>query len=290
MQNFEAETVAELLTIALPAARMTSRVQASRLGTTVDFGPSLIKIRQPEKSVVSGVPGVNPRFRIAARLAQLFGGYVDTASLCHHDTSLLPRLTPDGKSYDGAFGPLLSRQIPRVVHELKRERNSRRAVIWLGAEPPNLSAVDVPTMFAIQFQRATHGIAAIAYTRSIDLLSGLAVDAAILGTMLAVVCAELDARPLSLSIVAGSSHIYTNVLKQAIATELTAGETIPRCTATFGDFAIQLGSVRRHDKVNISRCIGGNASFKEPSPAWIELTQWIAKGLILSHESHIPFR
>jgi thymidylate synthase len=123
----------------------------------------------------------------------------------------MAKYSDDGIHLNGAYGPKIVDQIPYVVKCLKRDNNSRQAVINIWRERPGLSK-DIPCTLSMQFLLREGILHTIVSMRSSDIWMGLPYDtfsfsmvSAYIASMLRDYCYRLG----SLTITAGSQHLYT---------------------------------------------------------------------------------
>lgn len=132
-------------------------------------------------------------------------------------SSIIDKFSDDGVRFFGAYGPRVVDQLRHVVQELKRDPDSRRAVINLWRDNPPESR-DVPCTLSLQFLIRRHTIHCVSTMRSNDVWLGTPYDVFTFSQVAAAVAIEL--RPMRLQLgtlihTAGSHHVYERDLPRA---------------------------------------------------------------------------
>lgn len=277
----------DLLTVGaalLQGTLRSPRTHDGRLGQTQDLGPAEIHLTSPRASLLVADDATSNGVRVAARLAQLLGGYCEPRLVAHHDPALYPRITPDGMTYDGGYGPSLAQQLPRVSRHLLRYPDSRRAALWLANPPHDLEAIDVPTVFGMQFRIVGPRVNGLVYSRSLDFLNSLSVDAALFAAILDLVAFEIDVPLGTLSLIAGSCHAHSRDLERFAGwqgvTELPAVDV-----GTVG-LRQELTLLRRLESARVNACERGLPPAPEAGQVTSRFAAWIADRLGASHSAH----
>ena len=274
-------TVAHIL---LQKARSLTQTHKGRLGPTLDLGVAEIGLSSPRTALLGTVDPNRNEARVAARLAQLFGGYCDPELLAHHDPTIRSRIVLDGSTYDGGYGPSLALQLPRVAEHLARYPDTRRAIVWLAETPKDLNAIDVPTVFGMQFRVARSHLDAIVYSRSLDFMNSLSVDAAIFSAILDLVAFEVSVPIGALTIVAGSCHAHSHDIegfeRWRSITEL------PPIDASLVQLRQELDSLRRLEAAMVGSCQRGLPAPAIPARTGSGFATWVADRLSASHAAH----
>jgi thymidylate synthase len=142
------------------------------------------------------------------------------------------RWSDDGVFMRGAYGPRVVDQLGYVVDTLLRDPYSRQAVMTIWRERPAESK-DMPCTISLQFFIRNRGLHCVAYMRSSDLWLGVPYDIfnfsmITLAVMLLYYSrkksnqAAIDAIGSTLSVVAGSRHLYEENWEKASAIALCA--------------------------------------------------------------------
>lgn len=126
----------------------------------------------------------------------------------------------DGVFLRGAYGPKVVDQLPFIVYALRRDINSRQAVLSIWRERPDLASKDIPCTLSMQFIVRSGVLHTVVMMRSWDVYWGLPYDIFTFSAISAVVASlvpgveELG----SLHVNAGSFHLYED--HRSIATDL----------------------------------------------------------------------
>lgn len=140
------------------------------------------------------------------------------------------QFSDDGKTFRGAYGPRFRRQVDRVIDLLRRDPDSRQAVIQIfDAEDLVGTTRDVPCTVSLQLsirrdegwrtiagssQPRLHGVMTM---RSNDLWLGFPYDFFNFSQITNSIAGELDVEVGSFTLQAGSSHVYATDYEKAIA-------------------------------------------------------------------------
>ena len=119
--------------------------------------------------------------------------------------------TENPKIADGRF-----KQIDYIIEELKRDPDSRRAVMHLRVPSDSIDAkLDVPCTLALQFFIRENKLHQVAMMRSSDLIFGIAYDVPAFTLFQEMIANELDVELGSYTHVSNSLHIYERHFEMA---------------------------------------------------------------------------
>jgi len=211
---------------------------------TRDLGYTVLEIEDPTRATPLGVGRGVSRNIIAAEAVQLVGAFSDPGLL--PGASFAPYRERDGRFW-GAYGDRIGYQLLDVVHKLKTDASTRRAVISLW--DPRLDNVDYkndyPCTVMLQFEHDDDGRLCLnVIMRSNDAWLGTPYDLAQFSVLLQT-AATLVGRPVGwYRHTALSLHLYErDVIKtfEKLHTEPeeVAGDSFPRGLARPGDTALQ---------------------------------------------------
>lgn len=152
------------------------------------------------------------RANVAAQIAEtmwVLDGRDDIGWLSHY----LPRakdFSDDGRTWRGAYGPRIQRQLDHVVGLLQKDRTSRRAVISIYDPGMDMyGAKDVPCNTQLQFLSRLGSLEMIVTTRSNDLVWGWSgINTFEWSVLQEIVAYRLGVRPGRIHFNIGSLHIY----------------------------------------------------------------------------------
>lgn len=150
---------------------------------------------------------LNYRFMLAEWL-WIQAGREDVTSIAGFN-SKIANYSDDGVIFAGAYGPRLSKQWNYLLSTLRKDPDSRQAVATIFTPAPEATK-DVPCTLSLQvFIRGgrMHGIMTM---RSNDLWLGLPHDFFNFAQIVNWLAGSLDVLPGSMTIQAGSSHIYAS--------------------------------------------------------------------------------
>lgn len=170
-----------------------------------------VDLRRPV--VVCPPRGLNYRFA-AAEAAWILNGQNDLASL----TRVNPRMaefSDDGTTLFGAYGPPIQDQLGHVVNALRRDPDSRQAVLTIWRPNPPVTK-DTPCTVAMTFNLRHGKLNQHVFMRSSDLWLGWVYDVFSFSMVAHQVCCRLNvntdsevvAVPGDLYLTAVSSHLY----------------------------------------------------------------------------------
>lgn len=118
----------------------------------------------------------------------------------------------DGVFLRGAYGPKVIDQLPYIISTLRRDINSRQAVLTIWRERPDPASKDIPCTVAMQFLVRNGILHTIVTMRSWDVYWGLPYDIftfSAIGAMVASLIPGVVALG-DLHVNAGSLHLYEN--------------------------------------------------------------------------------
>lgn len=158
---------------------------------------------------------LNYRFMVAEWLWVLFGRN-DLATIARYNARMR-EFSDDGVTLAGAYGPSFNAQVAYVCDALRRDPETRRAVLTFWRPAPDLASRDIPCTIGAQFLVRDGELIATFTMRSSDAWLGVPYDAFTF-TMLASYVRGLIIEQVKLGPVVrfilniGSSHLYeTNV-------------------------------------------------------------------------------
>ena len=132
------------------------------------------------------------------------------------------KFSDDGIFLNGAYGPPIVDQLPYILHTLKEDIHSRRAVITIWRPKPDTRSKDIPCTVSLQWVVRGEFIYCIANMRSNDIWLGTVYDMYVFSMITQWICAELfnvceiDILPGTLFLNAGSLHLYKDNWEAAL--------------------------------------------------------------------------
>lgn len=152
---------------------------------------------------------------MAAEAAWIIGGDNRVSAIAKYARSMR-EFSDDGVFLSGAYGPKVVDQLPYVSEALRRDPETRQAVMTLWRERPAQSK-DVPCTVAVQFIIRSGVLHVVDTMRSSDLWLGWPYDVFTFSMIARVVASSLRPVPQlgDLTVVAGSSHLYEDSWEKA---------------------------------------------------------------------------
>lgn len=181
----------------------------------------------------------NPRARIPAVVGRKFGLTYLAAELvwylsANNETSWISKysnfwsnISDDGKTANSAYGSRLFSYHPAIannrfvqwdyiVEELKRDPDSRRAVMHLRTPSDSIDAkLDVPCTLALQFFIRDRELHQVVHMRSSDVVFGIAYDIPAFTLFQEILANELGVKLGTYTHVSNSLHIYERHFEMA---------------------------------------------------------------------------
>lgn len=148
---------------------------------------------------------LNYRFAVAEWLWMLAGS--DLVEPLARFNSQMRKFSDDGVHLAGAYGPRIVEQLRYVVETLRRDPDSRQAVIEIWRPAPGPSK-DIPCTLSVAFYLRGGKLESVWTMRSNDLWLGLPYDAYTFSRIASAIAGELGAEVGELVVTAGSSHLY----------------------------------------------------------------------------------
>jgi len=150
---------------------------------------------------------INPIFSVAEWLWMLLGRN-DVASIAYFNKNIA-KFSDDGETFYGAYGPRIADQLPQLVQALRKDPDTRQAVMttWLPNPAPTK---DVPCTVAWQFLLRLGRLHAHVFMRSNDAWLGLPYDVFNFTRIQAYIAGLLGVEAGTYTHTVGSLHLYEN--------------------------------------------------------------------------------
>lgn len=153
---------------------------------------------------------------MAAEAWWIISGRRDVESIGRH-CKAIKNFSDDGETFFGAYGPKITRQIEYVVETLKRDRDSRQAVLTIWRENPPITK-DVPCTVSVQWLIRDGLLHCIDTMRSNDVWLGFPYDVFNFSMLSWMILerlrdAGIDVQLGTLFLNAGSHHMYEKNLE-----------------------------------------------------------------------------
>lgn len=152
---------------------------------------------------------------LATEYMHLLGGVSSLEQLNLASNGRFTQFSNEGRLM-GAYGPRIRHQLPRVVDLLRRDEDTRQAVltIWNGQEHAAPSR-DVPCTLNLQFVLRDGELSVRAVMRSSDIYLGAPYDWWMFSRLGVSVASALDVKLGSFTLTTGSLHLYERDLGHA---------------------------------------------------------------------------
>lgn len=153
---------------------------------------------------------------MAAEAWWILSGRRDVESISRH-CKAIKNFSDDGETFFGAYGPKITKQIEYVVETLKRDRDSRQAVLTIWRENPPITK-DVPCTVSVQWLIRDGLLHCIDTMRSNDVWLGFPYDVFNFSMLSWSILERLrdegiDVQLGTLFLNAGSHHMYEKNLE-----------------------------------------------------------------------------
>lgn len=191
----------------------TNHESAPRGKKTKELIGSRVMVAMDYPVVYHPLRGLDYRF-MAAESAWIISGS-NSLDFQHQIREKLEPYSDDHERMSGAYGPPFIDQLPYVVDVLKKDPDSRQAVITVWRPRPYPSK-DIPCTVALQFLLRQEHIHTNVFMRSSDVWLGLPYDIFSFTIMSMVIALRLGVKNLGvLRILLGSSHLYEENFERA---------------------------------------------------------------------------
>ena len=183
-------------------------------GTKELLGQSFTMQAPVMQHLISARPGSNRRIGILEGL-QLVAGWQMPRTMAKYGAL---GDFQDGEAYYGAYGPRIAPSLSLVCSRLHSEPRTRQAIatIWRAEDVHHIESKDVPCTLTIQFIIRDYRLHMIANMRSSDLWWGWTYDLVQFGLLQACMAEALGYDVGTLTISAGSLHVYERHYKDAV--------------------------------------------------------------------------
>lgn len=228
-----------------------------------------------EAHVLNTARRVNLRI-LATEYMHLLGGMSSLEQLDLASGGRFSQFADDGR-LEGAYGPRIKHQLPRVVDLLRRDPNTRQAIltIWDGQEHTGLSH-DVPCTLSLQLRLRDGRLSMRASMRSSDVILGAPYDWWMFSRLTMSVASALEVGLGSFVLTTGSMHLYERDLGTASDIQsiglLTAPRVpVPPALTYVGDQDSRQTRVRMISAMARGICLGmadGVPEDEYPGTAW----------------------
>lgn len=138
------------------------------------IGESFILLNPNQSLCTLSSRKLNYKFATIERL-EYISGVSNPDVLCIYNPNMKSYLNYNN-TFDGAYGPRIGRQIEYIYNLLKKDKDTRQAIININSEVDKHETKDVPCTVSLQFFIRNNKLLLIVYMRSNDLLWGTPYD------------------------------------------------------------------------------------------------------------------
>jgi len=203
--------------------------QKSRNGETIELEDVVIEVENPTLTAANGVrPFYSPEIGLVEGL-QLVSGVSDSALTAQIQPNFRNYMEDDTGKFWGAYGPRIVNQLPIIVERLRKDPDTRQAVITLW--DPEFDAhggkKDHPCTSLFNFRIRDGKLNMSVFMRSNDAIHGWPFDLIQFSMLMQSMAAELGVEVGTYSHHVGSFHIYEphwNVANEIIANKHGLGD------------------------------------------------------------------
>lgn len=162
--------------------------------------------------VASKARHLNPAFAVAECMWILCGRNDVATVTCFNKQ--IAQFSDDGMRFNGAYGPKVVEQLPYIVETLRKDPDSRQAVMTVWRERPGVTK-DIPCTIMFQFFVRDGHLELITYMRSNDLWLGFPYDLFNFTTLQMYIASQLELKVGRYRHMVGSLHLYAHNLEKA---------------------------------------------------------------------------
>lgn len=195
---------------------------------TQEVEGAIIKVKNPRSRILNNkLRKVSIPFAIGEWLWHMEGR--DDLKMIQYYAPSYDRYSDDGKTLNGAYGPRIKRSILKVVEILKKDPDSRRAVVPIyGKEDAGLDSKDIPCTIGFQFLIRNNKLDMIVNMRSNDIFLGFPYDTFNFTMWQEYVACKLNIKIGTYTHIANSLHFYEKdrekIIKASLVEEVEENE------------------------------------------------------------------
>lgn len=204
--NISADSANDLWLRLLDELLHLGRIVAPRGMKTREIIPMHLELTDVDNNLITiAMRKLNYPFMVAEWFWIMAGRY-DVESISFYNKQIA-QFSDNGTTFFGAYGPKIRGQLGYVVETLKRDPDSRQAVLTIWRESPPQTK-DVPCTISIQYLLRDRKLEAVITMRSSDAWLGLPYDIFNFTRTQSWVAACLGVKTGGLHLTLGSSHLY----------------------------------------------------------------------------------
>lgn len=201
---------------------------STRNMNTQEVEGAIIKVKNPRSRILNNkLRKVSIPFAIGEWLWHMEGR--DDLKMIQYYAPSYDRYSDDGKTLNGAYGPRIKRSILKVVEILKKDPDSRRAVVPIyGKEDAGLDSKDIPCTIGFQFLIRNNKLDMIVNMRSNDIFLGFPYDTFNFTMWQEYAACKLNIKIGTYTHIANSLHFYEKdrekIIKASLVEEVEENE------------------------------------------------------------------
>lgn len=191
----------------------------------------IIKVKNPRSRILNNkLRKVSIPFAIGEWLWHMEGR--DDLEMIQYYAPSYDKYSDDGKILNGAYGPRIKRSLLKIVDILKKDPDSRRAVVPIyGKEDAGLNSKDIPCTIGFQFLIRNNKLDMIVNMRSNDIFLGFPYDTFNFTMWQEYISCKLNIEIGTYTHIANSLHFYEKdrekIIKASLEEEIKENEMEP---------------------------------------------------------------
>lgn len=195
---------------------------------TQEVEGAIIKVKNPRSRILNNkLRKVSIPFAIGEWLCHMEGR--DDLRMIQYYAPSYDKYSDDGKTLNGAYGPRIKKSLLKIVEILKKDPDSRRAVVPIyGKEDAGLDSKDIPCTIGFQFLIRNNKLDMIVNMRSNDIFLGFPYDTFNFTMWQEYVACKLNIEIGTYTHIANSLHFYEKdrekIVKASLAEEVEENE------------------------------------------------------------------
>lgn len=195
---------------------------------TQEVEGAMIKVKNPRSRIINHeIRNVSISFAIGEWLWHMEGRN-DLKMIKYYAPSYY-KYSDDGKKLNGAYGPRIKESLTKIVETLKKDPDSRRAVVPIyGKEDVGLDSKDIPCTISFQFLIRNNKLDMIVNMRSNDIFLGFPYDIFNFTMWQEYVSCKLNIDIGTYTHIANSLHFYEKdrekIIRASLVEELKENE------------------------------------------------------------------
>ena len=189
--------------------------------STQEVEGAIIKVKNPRSRILNNkLRRVSIPFAIGEWLWHMEGR--DDLEMIQYYAPSYDRYSDDGKTLNGAYGPRIKRSLMKIVEILKKDPDSRRAVVPIYEKADvGLYSKDIPCTIGFQFLIRNNKLDMIVNMRSNDIFLGFPYDIFNFTMWQEYVACKLNIEMGTYTHIANSLHFYEKNREKIVEASLT---------------------------------------------------------------------